>query len=206
MWLFSIQQSVGNDEQLGRKLAIVFQEITRLENIVRSFLEFSRPPAMKLAAHDVGALIASTLDLFSQRAQQSGVHLLGPAANRLPPVLADPEQLKQVLVNLLSNAADVTPRGGEIRVTASCEPDPKGRRMVVVRVRDTGPGMPEDVRQRIFEPFYSTKDTGTGLGLCIAAAIVARHEGRLVLESAAPGGTSFAMWIPAAAQGPKITP
>ncbi len=68
--------------------------------------------------------------------------------------------------------------------------------MVVVRIQDTGPGMPQDVRERIFEPFYTTKDEGTGLGLCIAAQIMARHDGRLVLESSTERGTTFAVWIP----------
>ena len=70
--------------------------------------------------------------------------------------------------------------------------------MVVVRVQDTGRGMPQDVRERIFEPFYTTKDDGTGLGLCIAAQIMARHGGRLVLESSTERGTTFAVWIPTA--------
>jgi signal transduction histidine kinase len=71
---------------------------------------------------------------------------------------------------------------------------------VVIRVQDTGEGMSEEVRQRIFEPFFTTKEGGTGLGLCIAAGIVARHQGRLVLESSSPCGTSFAVWLPVAEQ------
>ena len=70
--------------------------------------------------------------------------------------------------------------------------------MVVVRLADSGPGMPKEVSRRIFEPFFSTKDDGTGLGLCIAGRIMARHEGRLVLESSNEQGTTFAIYIPAA--------
>lgn len=73
--------------------------------------------------------------------------------------------------------------------------------MIVVRISDTGPGIADEVRTRIFEPFYSTKDDGTGLGLCIAARIMADHGGRLLLESSNESGTTFAVWVPAAGEG-----
>jgi signal transduction histidine kinase len=105
------------------------------------------------------------------------------------------------LLNLLGNAADAMAQGGEIRLATTVEKDAGGRRMVVVRIRDTGPGIPQDVQSRIFEPFFTTKDTGTGLGLCIAAHIMARHGGSLVLESTTEAGTTFAVWMPIVAEG-----
>ena len=76
--------------------------------------------------------------------------------------------------------------------------------MLVVRIQDTGPGMPEEVQQRLFEPFFTTKESGTGLGLCIVAGIMTRHGGRLVLESSNGQGTTFAIWIPAATQNRDV--
>ncbi len=90
------------------------------------------------------------------------------------------------------------PGGGEIRILAASACDHDARRMVVVRIQDTGPGMPEEVQKRLFEPFFTTKESGTGLGLCIAAGIMTRHNGRLVLESSTGHGATFAVWIPAA--------
>ena len=87
---------------------------------------------------------------------------------------------------------------GEIRILTTAERDAAGRLMVVVRILDTGPGMPKEVQSRVFEPFFSTKDDGTGLGLCIAAGIMARHHGLLVLESSTSQGTTFAVWTPMA--------
>ena len=113
--------------------------------------------------------------------------------------MADPEQLRQVLSNLLDNAADATPEGGEIRIEVAAEAEAGGRPMVVVRVHDTGPGMTAEVQRRVLEPFFTTKDDGTGLGLCIATEIMARHKGRLVLEASTERGTTFAVWIPVAA-------
>ena len=121
----------------------------------------------------------------------------------MPPVLADASQLKQVLLNLLGNAADAMAGGGEIRIAATAEKDADGRPMVVVRICDSGPGMPPDVQCRIFEPFFTTKEKGTGLGLCIAAQIMARHDGRLVLESSSEKGTTFAVWMPIATEEPR---
>ena len=115
--------------------------------------------------------------------------------------MADAAQFKQVLLNLLGNAADAMAGGGEIRIAATAEKDADGRPMVVVRVCDTGPGMPPDVQRRIFEPFFTTKEKGTGLGLCIAAQIMARHDGGLVLESSTEKGTTFAVWMPIAPEG-----
>jgi signal transduction histidine kinase len=121
----------------------------------------------------------------------------GPAAP-LPPVLADAERLQQVLINLLANAAEAMANGGELRILTAVERDPDGRTMVVLRIQDTGPGMPPDVRDRVFEPFFTTKEHGTGLGLCIAAQIMARHDGLLVLERSNDRGTVFAIWTPVA--------
>lgn len=198
MWLFSIQKEVGGSESLDRKFEIVSEEIKRLESVVRNFLEFSRPPELKLAVESVSRLLDATLELVEPRIAAENIRLSREDAPDLPPVLVDREQLRQVLLNLLSNAAEAAGEQGQIRVVTSGELDSEERKMVVVRVADSGPAIPEEVSRRIFEPFFSTKETGTGLGLCIAARIMARHEGRLVLESTDERGTTFAIHIPAA--------
>jgi two-component system, sporulation sensor kinase E len=112
-------------------------------------------------------------------------------------VMADAEQIKQVFINLLNNAMEEMPAGGQIRLDFS-QSQHEAAKMVVTRVQDTGQGMPPDARARIFEPFFSTKDSGTGLGLCIAARIIEQHGGRLVLETSTDQGTTFAVWLPLA--------
>jgi signal transduction histidine kinase len=196
MWLFSIRKSIGADAELDRKFEIMSEEITRLESIIRNFLEFSRPPALKRQPKQISLLIDKTLELFGHRLGEEKIRVVRKDANDLPEVMVDPEQFKQVLINLLDNAAEATREGGEIRVSTNAASDAEGRPMVVVRIRDTGSGMPPDARQRVFEPFFTTKEEGTGLGLCIAAQIMARHQGRLVLESSSDRGTTFAVWIP----------
>jgi signal transduction histidine kinase len=198
MWLFSLRKAVGGDPELDRRFDIIAEEITRLEKILRNFLDFSRPPALKPRPQCLSPLIDKTLELFGPRIEGREIRLLRAEAADLPPVMADAEQLRQVWLNLLSNAAEATGEGGEIRISTATAAEADGRPMVVLRIENTGPAMPDDVRRRIFEPFFSTKEQGTGLGLCIAAHIMARHQGRLVLEHSTGQGTSFAVWIPVA--------
>jgi signal transduction histidine kinase len=198
MWLFSIQEAVQGNADLGRRLGIISEEITRLESIVRNFLEFSRPMTLHCRPQDIGAVIDQTLEFLGPRFQAEKINITCKPRSALPPVMADAAQLKQVLLNLLGNAADAIAGGGEVRITSNAEKDADGRPMVVVRIGDTGPGMPRDIQCRIFEPFFTTKDKGSGLGLCIAAQVMVRHGGRLVLESSTEMGTTFAVWMPIA--------
>jgi signal transduction histidine kinase len=201
MWLFSIQEAAEGNADLCRKLGIISEEITRLESIIRKFLEFSRPMELKCRPQEVGLVIGQTLGLLEPRLKEGKIRVTRGPGGGLPAVMADADKLKQVLLNLLGNAADAMAGGGEVRLATTVEKDADGRRMVVLRIRDTGPGISQDVRGRIFEPFFTTKESGTGLGLCIAAHIMARHGGSLVLESSTEAGTTFAVWLPAAAEG-----
>jgi signal transduction histidine kinase len=201
MWLFSLQESVRGNPETDHKLRIISEEINRLDRIIHDFLEFSRPLAPRRRAQPVDPVIRQTLELLAATLKERKLSVVQEPAPGLPDVMADADQLKQVFVNLLNNAADAMRDGGQIRIATMAEKDVEGRGMVVVRIGDSGPGMPEDVQSRIFEPFFSTKETGTGLGLCIAARIMAAHGGLLVLESSSEKGTIFAVWIPIAESG-----
>ena len=147
-------------------------------------------------------MIDHTLELLSPRLIERGIHVQHPISMRsLPPVIADASQFRQVLLNLFENAVDAMPAGGEIRITTTVENDASGQSMVVVRISDSGQGMPQGIQRRVFEPFFTTKESGTGLGLCIAAQVMVRHGGALVLESSTDKGTSFAVWMPIAQEG-----
>ncbi len=198
MWLFSIQEAVKGNPELDPQLCIVSDEINRLDRIVREFLEFSRPPALRCRAQEIGPVIDRTLSLQAVRLREKKICVLQRRSPRLPLVMADSEQLEQVLLNLLNNAVDAMSDGGELQIQVSAEKDADGRSMVVVRICDSGHGMPEDAQAHVFEPFFSTKEGGTGLGLCIAARIMAAHDGLLVLESSTERGTVFAVWTPIA--------
>jgi signal transduction histidine kinase len=201
MRLYTLRQAMGDNPLHEDDFRVVSEEIARLESIVRNFLEFTRPPVLKLHPHNVVVLVDKTLELCGHRLEEQGIRLVRDHHAGLPPVMADAEQVKQVFLNLLSNAVEAMEEGGELRIATESGTDRDGLPVAVIRFTDTGPGIAADVRSRIFEPFYSTKEGGTGLGLCIAARIMARHGGRLELEPAAAPGTSFAVWIPAAQGG-----
>ena len=184
--------------RLGAKTRHHLGRNPRLESIVRDFLEFSRPRTLDCRPQDVGAVIDQTLELLGPRFQGEKIRITYAPRPALPPVMADAAQLKQVLLNLLGNAADAMAGGGEIRITSNAEKDADGRPMVVVRISDTGPGMPKTSNAGSSKPFFTTKEQGTGLGLCIAAQVMARHGGGLVLESSTEKGTTFAVWMPVA--------
>ena len=201
MWLFSIRREVNGDGALDRKFEVVSQEVSRLERVVSNFLEFSKTPELRLREESLQELLESTLELVGVRLTERQIELHCNIPGDLPPVQVDREQMKQVILNILNNAVEVTPCGGRITVEVTRDKDGEKRRMLVVRIRDTGPGLSEEAVQRIFEPFFTTKEGGTGLGLCIAARITARHEGQLVLESTGGQGTVFAIRIPATGVG-----
>lgn len=198
MWLSSIRKSLGDNPDVVQKFTIVSEEINRLEDIVRNFLQFSRPPAPNLGVLNVSTVVDATLNLLRQTLETRKIRVVRLDGSTLLPVMADPDQLRQVLINLFNNSIDAMNNGGELQVTIECVPLFDGRPAVVVRVKDTGGGMPADVQARIFEPFFTTKDDGTGLGLSIGVRIMAQLNGRLVLDSSTSQGTTFSVWIPVA--------
>jgi signal transduction histidine kinase len=199
MWLYSLRRSVGSDYESQQKLDVVSDEIVRLDNIVRHFLEFSRPPQLKISPLDVRKILDKTLELVKFRLQEQHVEVERSEPAALPAAEGDAEQLMQVFVNLINNAVDAMPHGGTICLSVS-KASRGGHEMLAVCIVDTGSGMPADVQDRIFEPFFTTKPEGTGLGLCIAASVMARHGGALLLDSSNSKGTRWTVWIPMVAK------
>jgi signal transduction histidine kinase len=158
--------------------------IDALNGIVEDLLIFTRPRHAVLAAVPIAGVIAETVALLAADPQQAGLTFhVEPVANGLV-ASADREQLKQVLLNLLQNAAQAMHHKGEIRVGAREAGD-----TVEVRIADRGPGLSAEARANLFEPFFTTKHRGTGLGLATAKRILESHGGRIELESAPEGGT-----------------
>jgi signal transduction histidine kinase len=196
MWIFAIRAAVAPSAELNRKFDIVAEEMARLERMLRNFLEFPGPTAPLLRPQCISTVIDKTFELTRHQIRQKRIRFVNNEPADLPQVLADPQHLEQVFLNLLNNAVEATAEGGEIRFLTATERQQGDGDCIVVRVQDTGPGIPDETRARIFDPFYTTKEGGTGLGLYIAAQIMAQLGGRLVLECSRPGHTSFAVWIP----------
>ena len=183
----------GLDEQERRLMQVVRSEAERLEALVREFLSFAKPISPAFEALEGARVVTETVELFRQEVAERGIELV--ARTDAPVwVRADPGQLRQVLWNLLGNAADATPTGGRVEVGIVRQAG-EG----VLEVSDTGHGIADEDLQRIFDPFFTTKERGTGLGLAIVHRIVEAHSGHLSVHSEAGRGTTFRVALPIAA-------
>jgi signal transduction histidine kinase/CheY-like chemotaxis protein len=175
-------------------LQIADEEIERLMNLVASILEFARPPQREMRATNLNDVVERVLALAGKYLQHRRVAVKRALAPHLPSVVVASDELEQVFINLVLNAVDAMPEGGTLRV-ASCQGE-DGR--LAVAFSDTGHGIdPEDI-ERVFEPFFSTREDGTGLGLTVSHNVVERHGGEITVESALGQGTTFTVWLPGA--------
>ena len=180
----------GNAE-LTRFADVILEETERLDRIVGSLLQFAKPASPRRAPVRVGELLERAVRLAAGRAAEVGVTLRKSEAPDLPSVPADRDQLLQVLLNLLLNAVDATPSGGEVVVHADI--DAHELRLVV---EDGGEGIPPTLRDRVFDPFFTTKPGGTGLGLSISQNILRQHGGRLRLDRPENGRSRVVATLP----------
>jgi signal transduction histidine kinase len=195
--IFSMQKALG-DTHGQTDFELISEEITRLDGIVRDFLEFAKPHPLALQRCNVRLLLGKTIELLAYKLQATGVTVQCDNDGAVPEVLADPQQLKQVFVNVVNNAIEALHAGGTIQIAVRSGAAANSSRVVQVLVRDNGPGIPREFQDSIFEPFFGTKAEGTGLGLWIARRIMTEHGGGIDLEQSAPGGTTFSLWLPAA--------
>ncbi len=179
--------------KLDKYLDVSRGEITRLDYIVTQFLQAIRPSAPKLQPASLNGAVGETLDLLRPEIENRGVTIKEQLARSLPETPIDPAQIKQALVNLIKNAVQAMTKGGVLTLQTDTGVDG-----VVVTVADTGGGIPQEQINRIFEPFYTTKKKGSGLGLMIVQRIVRDHGGRIDLESHVGKGTTFRIWLPLA--------
>jgi signal transduction histidine kinase len=184
---------------------IMEEQSHRITAIVEQLLGFARRRTPHMADVDLGAPIGQIVDLLDSESRRRGVQLEFRCPAALPKVMADPDQIQQVAMNLLSNALRATPRGGRVHVSLAQSVFTTADGMyeqpsVALCVEDTGDGIPEALRGRIFEPFFTTWITagGTGLGLAVVKAIVDDHSGSIVVTPHADRGTSFVVHFPAA--------
>ncbi len=179
-------------ETRGLLLAIK-REVERLEHLSEEYLRVARLPQPRMDAEDVAAAVRDIVGFARAEIEGSKCTLELSVAEDLPAALFDESQLRQALLNLLRNAREAMPGGGPIEVRVSAE-----GMSVVIGVGDRGGGIPEDIRPRVFDPFFSTKGEGTGLGLAITRHIVEAHGGSVTCEPRSGGGTAFRIALPIA--------
>jgi two-component system, NtrC family, sensor kinase len=172
-------------------LAAVTREVDRLTDVTEQYLSMARPPKPTLVSEDVTEVLGGVLDFAREELARARVEVVRDFAPDTPRVLADEGQLRQVFLNLLRNSREAMPDGGRLTVST------RGlEREVEITLQDTGRGMTEAVRQRLFEPFFSTKEGGTGLGLSVSQQILQAHGGTLACQSEPGQGTTFVLRLP----------
>jgi len=174
-------------------------EIGRLDYIVTQFLQAIRPTPPQLKLAFMNEVVGETLDLLRPELENRGLTIKEKLGRQMPASPIDVAQIKQVLVNLIKNAMQAMTKGGTLTVQTGSVPDE-----VWVSIADTGGGIPQEKINRIFEPFYTTKQKGTGLGLMIVQRVVRDHGGRIELESNVGKGTVFRIWLPLRERTPRL--
>ncbi len=196
MRMFSLGRTLKLTETQKDDLDVISQEIRHIDTIVQNFLEFSRPPKLKMQQVSPSVIVDLVIQLLEHRLISYEVRIEVIRKRPLPSIPADPEQLKEVLVNLVVNACEAMKKGGQIVISEEETIERPTGRMVVIRVSDNGPGIPGPLVDKVLQPFFTTKEEGTGLGLSIASRIIEEHGGRLNLTSTEGMGTTFTITLP----------
>jgi PAS domain S-box-containing protein len=185
--------------RLEQFLEVSKGEISRLDYIITQFLQAIRPAPPQLKMASLNNVIEKTLELLRPEIENRGVTVKTKLARHLTATPIDATQMQQVLVNLVKNAAQAMTNGGTLTLQTGENAD-----AVWVSVMDTGGGIPQEQINRIFEPFYTTKKKGSGLGLMIVQRIVRAHDGKIELESHVGRGTTFRIWLPLHERKPRL--
>jgi signal transduction histidine kinase len=186
-----IESPQSSEQMRTGSLAIIHKEIQRLNRLLTSLLDFARPRKPEFAPVEPSRLIDAIINLTGHAAQQKGITLRKEGPLSVPAFECDPEQMKQVILNLAINAVQAMTGPGEVVLSAH-----QWDTSVVISVRDQGPGIDEEDMEKIFNPFFTTKEAGTGLGLSVVYQIVTQHEGIVKTERNPDGGMTFSVVIP----------
>ncbi|HUD72356.1 MAG TPA: HAMP domain-containing sensor histidine kinase [Dongiaceae bacterium] len=197
-----VDRAAGTDAAVGNHAQAILREVRRLQEVVNHFLRFARQETPEFHPVDVAAMLAEIAGDFRADPRNAGIDLV--VEEKAPRLVADEAILRQALVNLLRNAAEALPPGGTgercVRLRAAVH---GGGGQVRFEVQDNGPGIEPDRLPRLFAPFYTTKEGGTGLGLALVRKVAAMHDGQAEAENISGGGACVSITLPAS---PAATP
>ncbi len=171
---------------------VITSELARIDSIINEFLILAKPQETKFQEKDICQIMRETVDLLSAQAVLYNVQFLTHYEDKLPYIYCEPNQLKKVFINLIKNAIEVMPNGGEINIAIHSVKD----EIIQITIRDEGAGIPTEKIKKLGEPFYTTKEKGTGLGLMVSYRIIEEHNGSIEVESEEGIGTLFKISIP----------
>jgi signal transduction histidine kinase len=190
--IHSLTENLSSGDSHREDLKVIEEEINRINEILDRFLRFAKPAAPLLERTDVASIFEETLQLIRPRIEKQRI-VVRKEFQALPIILMDREQIKQVALNLLLNAVQAMPEGGTLTLRGQNSEDGQWIR---ISIQDSGMGIPSEDMNKLFDPFFSTKEGGVGLGLSIAHRIIDQHHGKIEVESNPGEGTLFALWLP----------
>ncbi|MBN1794070.1 MAG: GAF domain-containing protein [Candidatus Omnitrophica bacterium] len=179
-----------SEDSAKEDIRVVEEEIERVNQIISKFLDFSKPRQPSFSPVEVNQVVRETLSLIAVEAEERNIWL-AEELNKLPEIEADKKQLKQVLLNLLLNAMQAMPEGGRLTVITSYHDT-----FIEITVSDEGAGIPDAIKEKLFEPFFTTREEGIGLGLSIVKRIVDEHDGYIAVKDNKPRGARFCIALP----------
>jgi two-component system, NtrC family, sensor histidine kinase HydH len=166
-------------------------EVRRVNNIIQQFLKFARPPKLDTKPSDINSLLDETIKLISAQTKERGI-IIESHFSILPEMMLDPNQMKQAFLNIFQNGIEAIEGPGKIRVTSTITQNNE----VLIEISDSGIGISQDTLSKIFNLYFSTKSSGTGLGLSLVHQIISQHSGRIEVSSEPGKGTSFLIYLP----------
>jgi two-component system, sporulation sensor kinase E len=188
-----LREKLGEDEDKVRYLGVILDEIARLDDIIKHLLHFARPVTPSAAELRLATVIEEALELLADRSRERGVSLHFETALTDDRCLLDGDQIKQVILNIALNGIQACEAGGTVTVTMR---EGSNAAFVQIELTDTGSGIPDEISDKLYDPFFTTKPEGTGMGLSISRKIAESHGGRIYHRSGPAGGTSFFVELP----------
>jgi signal transduction histidine kinase len=183
------------DDPKVEDLGVMREKIAHMEGVVSRVLGMSKAQSGAFRVVDLRKATENAVLLLRLKLQQLGVKVEVSGDEVIPAVEGNPGQIQQVFLNLMMNGVQAMTGGGLLALHIGVEPGPQGE-VVVIRITDTGTGIPQEILPKIFESFFTSREDGTGLGLAIVKRIMRDHRGDIIVESTGPGGTTFKFWFP----------
>ncbi len=181
-------QESSTSQKARKYLDTIEGEIRRLDRVIKGFLDFATPPQQMSVKFKVNPIIQTIAEFIHLELEKNNVQLVLELATDIPQIVGSPDYLKQALMNLLLNSMHALPSGGQIRISSGVAGD-----KVFIKIQDNGTGIPKEIQEKIFLPYFTTKAKGSGLGLTIVRRIINEHRGEMILESDPGKGTLFTL-------------
>ncbi len=210
LFLDDLHDKINNQPGVSRNIEMGLSEVERLESFVNELLDYSSPVKQKSSEKNINYLIEATLHFIDKQCRNSNILIRTELSADIPNVFIDQEKIRQALLNILLNAIHAMPNGGQLKIKTSYIKNKKETNLfnygngnqkagwVMVQISDTGPGIPESIINKIFDPFFTNKKGGTGLGLSITQNIITEHKGKIKVANSKFGGAVFSIHLPVA--------